>query len=181
MYVPYVGVVSRISASFHVCYLQLEFPGVRISHIRVEIAVGKGNEDGKGEVECEGEFKEESECEGDRECKGKNEYESERECEERSECEEESKCQGERKRKREREEENECEGERECEEERDCKVLEEIEGKEKREGEGAVLVGVLNTQWEQSVVDLDQGLDFTPRGRTLTSFTHLTHDDFHYV
>ncbi|XP_045454384.1 phenoloxidase subunit 1-like [Melitaea cinxia] len=57
----------------------------------------------------------------------------------------------------------------------------QIEGKEKREGEGAVLVGVLNTQWEQSVVDLDQGLDFTPRGRTLTSFTHLTHDDFHYV
>lgn len=132
VWVPCLRVVSRITVFFHVCYLQLEFPDVRISCLRVEIAAEKGKEEekgeGNGEVESDGKFKE-SECEGERE----------------------------------------------------CKEQEEMEGKEKREGEGALLVGEFHTQWEQSVVDLDQGLDFTPRGRTLTSFTHLTHDDFHYV
>ncbi|KAL0868113.1 hypothetical protein ABMA27_008748 [Loxostege sticticalis] len=37
------------------------------------------------------------------------------------------------------------------------------------------------TQWEQSMVDLARGLDFTPRGSVLAKFTHLQHEEFTYV
>ncbi|XP_026488582.1 phenoloxidase subunit 1 [Vanessa tameamea] len=47
--------------------------------------------------------------------------------------------------------------------------------------EGAGGANELRTQWEQSTVELGRGLDFTPRGSVLASFTHLQHDDFSYV
>lgn len=37
------------------------------------------------------------------------------------------------------------------------------------------------TQWQQSLVELSQGLDFTPRGSVLAKFTHLQHEEFTYV
>ena len=38
----------------------------------------------------------------------------------------------------------------------------------------------LNTQWEQSNVELSRGLDFMPRGSVNARFTHLQHDEFEY-
>ncbi|XP_043262276.1 phenoloxidase 1 [Colletes gigas] len=40
---------------------------------------------------------------------------------------------------------------------------------------------VLNTFWNQSVVDLSRGLDFMPRGSVPIRFTHLNHGDFTYT
>ncbi|XP_039745914.1 phenoloxidase subunit 1 [Pararge aegeria] len=47
--------------------------------------------------------------------------------------------------------------------------------------EGSSGANLLNTQWEQSTVELGRGLDFTPRGSVLARFTHLQHDEFNYV
>ncbi|XP_063832838.1 phenoloxidase subunit 1-like [Ostrinia nubilalis] len=47
--------------------------------------------------------------------------------------------------------------------------------------EGPAGSNTFGTQWEQSMVDLARGLDFTPRGSVLAKFTHLQHDEFTYV
>nr|AII22868.1 prophenoloxidase [Antheraea pernyi] len=39
----------------------------------------------------------------------------------------------------------------------------------------------IGTLWQQNTVDLSRGLDFTPRGSVLASFTHLQHNEFNYV
>lgn len=42
------------------------------------------------------------------------------------------------------------------------------------------LKNVIQTFWQQSDVDLENGLDFQPRGSVFVRFTHLNHREFTY-
>ncbi|KAL0868111.1 hypothetical protein ABMA27_008747 [Loxostege sticticalis] len=47
--------------------------------------------------------------------------------------------------------------------------------------EGPAGDNTFGTHWEQSLVDLGRGLDFTPSPSVLAKYTHLQHEEFNYV